>query len=126
MIWALSILYLRQIKYYIVLLLIIASTSSRIFLHYFILNRQGKVITQSSRNQKVGDFITYCVVSGIQMRKVLKVKGPHRIHMVLDNGDSMLIVPGGGMIIGLLLDENGSPAAVTSGLRQAISRMGDS
>ncbi len=94
--------------------------------HYFILNRQGKVITQSSRNQKVGDFITYCVVSGIQMRKVLNVKGPHRIHMVLDNGDNMLIVPGGGLIIGLLLDENGSPAAVTGGLRQAISRMGGS
>ncbi len=94
--------------------------------HYYILNRQGKVITQSSRNRKVGDFITYCVVSGIQMRKVLNVKGPHRIHMVLDNGDSMLIVPGGGMIIGLLLDENGSAAEVTAGLRQAISRMGDS
>ncbi len=94
--------------------------------HYYILNRQGKVITQSSRNQKVGDFITYCVVSGIQMRKVLNVKGPHRIHMVLDNGDSMLIVPGGGMIIGLLLDENGSAAEVTSSLRQAIGRMGDS
>ncbi len=94
--------------------------------HYYILNRQGKVITQSSRNQKMGDFITYCVVSGIQMRKVLEVKGPHRIHMVLDNGDSMLIVPGGGMIIGLQLDENGSAAEVTAGLRQAISRMGDS
>ena len=33
--------------------------------HYFFLDRQGKVITQSSRIQKLGDFITYCIVSGI-------------------------------------------------------------
>ncbi len=94
--------------------------------HYYLLNRQGKVITQSSKNRKVGDFITYCVVSGIQMRKVLEVKGPHRIHLVLDNGDSMLIVPGAGMIIGLLLEENASVSEVTTRLRQALSKVGDS
>ncbi len=94
--------------------------------HYYLLNRQGKVITQSSKNRKVGDFITYCVVSGIQMRKVLEVKGPHRIHLVLDNGDSMLIVPGAGMIIGLLLEENASISDVTTRLRQALSKVGDS
>ncbi|MFP7753049.1 DUF4388 domain-containing protein [Thermodesulfobacteriota bacterium B35] len=94
--------------------------------HYYLLNRQGKVITQSSKNRKVGDFITYCVVSGIQMRKVLEVKGPHRIHLVLDNGDSMLIVPGAGMIIGLLLEENASISEVTTRLRQALSKVGDS
>lgn len=93
--------------------------------HYYILNRQGKVIIRSGGNRKVGDFITYCVVSGIQMRRALGVKGPHQIHMVLDSGESLLIVPGGGMIIGLLLDENGSAAEVTLGLRQALARMGD-
>ncbi len=76
--------------------------------HYFLLNRQGKMITQSSRQKKLGDFITYCIVSGIQMRKVLNVKGPNRIHLVLDNGETLLIVPGAGMIIGLLLDEHAS------------------
>lgn len=73
--------------------------------HYFLLNRQGKMITQSSRKLKIGDFIAYCIVSGIQMRKVLDVKGPSRIQLVLENDETILIVPGAGMIIGLLIDE---------------------
>jgi len=73
--------------------------------HYFLLNRQGKMMTQSSRKLKIGDFIAYCIVSGIQMRKVLDVKGPSRIQLVLENDETILIVPGAGMIIGLLIDE---------------------
>jgi len=73
--------------------------------HYFLLNRQGALITQSSRRMKIADFLAYCIVSGIQMRKVLDVKGPSRIQLGLANGEAILIMPGGGMIIGLLLDE---------------------
>ena len=89
--------------------------------HYYLLNRQGKLITQSSRQQKLGDFITYCIVSGIQMRKVLNAKGPNRIHLVLENGDTLLIVPGAGMIIGMLLDEYASVSEVTDQLRPALA-----
>lgn len=89
--------------------------------HYYLLNRQGKLITQSSRQQKLGDFITYCIVSGIQMRKVLSAKGPNRIHLVLENGETLLIVPGAGMIIGLLLDEFSSVSEVSDRLRPALS-----
>ena len=88
--------------------------------HYFLLNRRGKMITQSSRQRKMGDFITYCIVSGIQMRKVLDVKGPNRIHLVLENGETLLIIPGAGVIIGLLLDENASVDEVSGQLGPAL------
>ncbi len=90
--------------------------------HYYFLDRQGKVITQSSRKQKLGDFITYCIVSGIQMRKILEAKGPNRIHLNLDSGETLLIIPGAGMIIGLLLDEFASVNDVTEQLRPALIR----
>jgi len=90
--------------------------------HYYLLSRQGKMLVQSSKNKKMPDFITYCVVSGIQMRKVLNVKGPHRIRLVLDNGDILLIIPGAGMIIGLQLDQDASVSEITAKLRPALSR----
>jgi len=89
--------------------------------HYYLLNRQGKMITQSSRNQKIGDFITYCIVSGIQIRKSLDARGPHRIRLVMDNHEVLLILPGAGMIIGLLLDEHASISDVTARLRPALT-----
>ena len=89
--------------------------------HFYFLDRQGKVITQSSRKQKLGDFITYCIVSGIQMRKILDAKGPNRIHLNLDNGETLLIIPGAGLIIGLLLDELASVNDVTEQLRPALT-----
>ena len=89
--------------------------------HYYLLNRQGQVITQSSRTLKLGDFITYCIVSGIQMRKALDVKGPNRIQLVMESGETLLIVPGAGMIIGLLLDELASVNEVADLLRPVLS-----
>ncbi|MCK5515504.1 MAG: DUF4388 domain-containing protein [Desulfobulbaceae bacterium] len=90
--------------------------------HYYLLNRQGKMITQSSRNQKIGDFIAYSIVCGIQMRKSLDVKGPHRIRLVLDNGEVLLIMPGAGMIIAVLLDEETSTSEVAAKLRDTLSQ----
>jgi len=90
--------------------------------HYYFLDRQGKVITQSSRQKKLGDFITYCIVSGIQMRKILDAKGPNRIHLNLDTGETLLIIPGAGMIIGLLLDEIASVNDIAEQLRPVLVR----
>jgi hypothetical protein len=89
--------------------------------HYFLLNRQGQVITQSSRTLNLGDFITYCIVSGIQMRKALDAKGPNRIQLILESGEILLIVPGAGMIIGLLLDELASVNQVVDFLRPVLT-----
>ncbi|HHL35208.1 MAG TPA: DUF4388 domain-containing protein [Desulfobulbaceae bacterium] len=94
--------------------------------HYYLLNRQGKMITQSSKNTKMPDFITYSVVSGIQIRKALQVKGPHRIQLNLENGDMLLVFPGAGMIIGLQLDGKASVSAVTAKLRPILTRQSSS
>lgn len=89
--------------------------------HYFLLSRQGKMITQSSKQLKMGDFIAYCIVSGIQMRNVLDVKGPSRIEFALENGETLLIFPGAGMIIGLLLDGEASIDDVTGKLGNLLA-----
>lgn len=89
--------------------------------HYYLLNRQGQVMLQSSRTLKLGDFITYCIVSGIQMRKVLDAKGPSRIQLVMESGETLLIVPGAGMIIGLLLDEHAEVNDVADLLRPVLN-----
>jgi hypothetical protein len=90
--------------------------------HYYLLNRQGKMIAQSSKNTKIPDFITYSVVSGIQMRKALDAKGPHRIQLTLENGEVLLIFPGAGMIIGLQLSSEASASAVTARLRSVLTK----
>ncbi|HHB75176.1 MAG TPA: DUF4388 domain-containing protein [Desulfobulbus sp.] len=94
--------------------------------HYYLLNRQGKMITQSSKNTKIPDFITYSVVSGIQIRKALQVKGPHRIQLNLENGDMLLVFPGAGMIIGLQLSGKASVSTVTAKLRPVLTRQSPS
>jgi len=94
--------------------------------HFYLLNRQGKMITQSSKNTKIPDFITYSVVSGIQIRKALQVKGPHRIQLNLENGDMLLVFPGAGMIIGLQLSGKASVSTVTAKLRPVLTRQASS
>jgi len=88
--------------------------------HYFLLNRQGKIIVQSARQHNIGDFIAYCIVSGIQMRNVLEVKGPSRIQIRLENGETILIMPGDGMIVGVLLEESASVSEVSNKLLNVI------
>jgi hypothetical protein len=74
--------------------------------HYYLLNRKGITITQSSKNQKMGNFIAYAVITGAQIKNNLNVKGPSRIVLTLNSGQNLLIFPGAGIIIGLLLKEN--------------------
>ncbi len=88
--------------------------------HYYLLNRQGNMIVQSSRNKKAGDFITYCIITGIQVRKALQSKGPRRITLSLKNGDRLLIFPGAGFIIGLLIDADAQVDDVMTQLRPAL------
>ncbi len=88
--------------------------------HYYLLNRQGEMLVQSSQNWKMGDFIAYCIVSGSQIRKKLNAKGPSRILITLKTGQVLLIFSGVGMIIALLLKENISADNVLEQLRPAL------
>jgi hypothetical protein len=92
--------------------------------HYFILNRQAKMIAYSEQNKKMGDFVAYCIVAAGQMRKILDVKGPHRILLTLKNGRMVLISSIAGMIFALLLNENVSADDVFEKLRLAFAAPG--
>jgi hypothetical protein len=78
------------------------------------------MITQSSQNWKMGDFIAYCLVTGSQIRKNLNAKGPSRILLSLKTGHSLLIFSGAGMIIGLQLNHNVSADNVLEQLKPAL------
>ncbi len=88
--------------------------------HYYLLNLKGEMITQSSKNWKMGDFIAYCLVTGSQIRKNLNAKGPSRILLTLKTGHSLLIFSGAGMIIGLQLNQNVSVDNVLEQLNPAL------
>lgn len=89
--------------------------------HYYVLNRQGKMVAYSEQNKKMGDFIAYCVVAGGQVRKVMDVKGPNRILITLKNGHMLLISSAAGMIFAVLINENVSADDIFARLRRSLS-----
>jgi len=90
-------------------------------IHYYLLDRRGHVLEQSSRNRKVADLMTFCIVNAGQAAQMLDVKGPHRITLQFDQGDSLLIFPGAGGIIGLHLAAGLPPAEVLDSLRPLLA-----
>lgn len=90
--------------------------------HHLILNRQGEVVVQSMKNAKIGDFIAYCVVNGMQMREALSAKGLHNIRIRLEDDTMLLIVPANSITIALLLSSDATMSEVYTGLRNALSR----
>lgn len=87
---------------------------------YYLLNREGTLIAQSSKNKQCSRFIAYSVKSGLRMRKSMECRGPYSIKMILDNGDVLLILPGANMIIGLLLDQQASIPEVTADIHRLM------
>ena len=88
--------------------------------HYYILNKQGKLITQSDENQKISDFIAYCIVSGQQMKEVLEAKGLQSIRIKMNNDNLLLILPISNITIALMLAEDTSLGDVFSHLRKVL------
>ncbi|WP_417911805.1 DUF4388 domain-containing protein [Candidatus Electronema sp. TJ] len=90
--------------------------------HYYLLNQKGKMIARSSDNRQLCNFITYAVMSSLQMRQHLgcEVKGPQSIQLVLGTGELLLILPGIGLVVTLLLDGQAATQAVTDRIRAAL------
>jgi hypothetical protein len=90
--------------------------------HYYLFNRQGKIVVRSSDNRQICNFIAYAVMSSLQMRQSLgcEVRGPHRIQVSLGTGESLLILPGVGLVVALLLDSKASAQAIASRIRAAL------
>ena len=90
--------------------------------HYYILNKQGKLITQSDSNTKMADFIAYCIVSGQQMKEVLEAKGLHNIRIRLNEDRLLLIIPVSGVTIALMLAQDSSIGDIFNHLRTILAK----
>lgn len=91
-------------------------------IQYYLLNRQGKLIAQSTKNRAMGDFIAYCIVSALQMREALGARGLHNIRIRMADGTTLLIVPASGATIGLMLAREASIEEVYPQLRKALTK----
>ena len=93
--------------------------------HYYLFNRQGKTVARSSDNRQICAFISYAVMSSLQMRQSLgdKVRGPQSIQAELASGELLLILPGAGLIIGLLADGQVSVPKISTSIRAALLRV---
>ncbi len=91
-------------------------------IHYFyILNKSGKIVVHSAPNMALGELIIYCIITSSNLRKTLKTKSPRRIHMQMEDGTSLLIIPKAGKILGMILDANSSADDVADQIRSAFA-----
>ena len=91
-------------------------------IHYFyILNKAGKIVVHSAPNLALGELIIYCVITSSNLRKTLNTKSPRRIHMQMEDGTSLLIIPKAGKILGMTLDENSSAEDVADQIHAAFA-----
>jgi hypothetical protein len=90
--------------------------------HYYLLNRKGKVLARSSDNAHICNFISYALMSALQVRNSLgpEVKGPHSIQVVMETDEVLLLLPGAGMIIGLLLNEEAAIPGIIRKIRASL------
>ncbi|CAK8711912.1 MAG: protein of unknown function (DUF4388) [Candidatus Electronema aureum] len=90
--------------------------------HYYLFNRQGKTVARSSDNRQICTFISYAVMSSLQMRQSLgdKVRGPQSIQAELATGELLLILPSASLIIGLLADNQASVPEISTKIRAAL------
>lgn len=90
--------------------------------HYYLLNQKGKMIARSSDNRQLCNFISYAVMSSLQMRQSLggEVRGPHRIEAALESGGTLLILPSSSLIIGLLLNQQAAVQEIAARVRAAL------
>lgn len=92
-------------------------------LNYYLLNRQGKIVSQSDRNNQMGDFIAYCIVSGIQMREALGASGLHNIRIRLADDTMLLVVPAGKATIGLQVQKDTDLRELYPQLKKALKSL---
>lgn len=92
--------------------------------HYCLLNRKGKLVASSTKKNQFCNFVSYAIMCSLQMRKGLgnNIKGPNRIQMLLGREDALLIQPGAGMIIGLLVEGSTSLSALSAKIRSGLAR----
>ena len=91
-------------------------------IHYFyLLNKAGKIVVHSAPDTTLGELIIYCIITSNNLRKSLKAKSPRRIHMQMEDGTSLLIIPKDGKILGMILRPNTSAIDVIDQIHSAFA-----
>ena len=89
--------------------------------YFYLLNRAGKIVVHSAPNSDLGELLIYCIITSSNLRKSLNVKSPRRIHMQMNDGSSMLIIPKAGKILGMILETHSSAEEITSRINTGLS-----
>jgi hypothetical protein len=89
--------------------------------YFYLLNKAGKIVVHSAPNVALGELIIYCIITSNNLRKSLKTKSPRRIHMQMQDGTSLLIIPKSGKILGMILDANSQATDVADQIHAAFA-----
>lgn len=89
--------------------------------YFYLLNKTGKIIVYSAPNAALGELIIYCIITSSNLRKSLQAKSPRRIHMQMDDGTSLLIIPKSGKILGMILDAHSPATDVVNQINTAFA-----
>lgn len=89
--------------------------------YFYLLNRTGKVVAHSAPNPVLGELIIYCIMTSASLKKTLQTKSPRRIHMQMQDGSSLLILPKAGKILGLVLNPLSSASEISSQINSGLS-----
>jgi len=89
--------------------------------YFYLLNKTGKIVAHSAPSVALGELIIYCIITSSNLRKSLKAKSPRRIHMQMEDGTSLLIIPKAGKILGMILDANSQATDVANQIHAAFT-----
>ena len=89
--------------------------------YFFLLNKSGKIVVYSAPTPALGELIIYCIITSSNLRKILQVQSPRRIHMHMKDGSSLLILPKAGKILGMVLDAHSSVSEISNQINAGLS-----
>jgi len=89
--------------------------------YFYLLNKAGKIVAYSAPNITLGELIIYCIITSSNLRKSLKAKSPRRIHMLMEDGTSLLIIPKAGKILGMILETDSQATDVADKIHAAFA-----
>ncbi len=86
--------------------------------------RDGTILTKNgNRNDRLGDYIAYVVVTSEQIRPYLGFTGPYHMIMEQTSGDRILALLGEQVIVGMDLDAHVSPSIIIDRLGPVVSQL---
>ena len=89
--------------------------------HFYILDNTCKIVAYSAPSPTLCELIIYCIVTSNDLKKWLNTKSPRLIHMHMKDGNSLLILPKSGKILGMVLDSHSTATEISEQIDEALS-----